>query len=164
MASATASTPLICFQPTDGRYSQTPLPGNTATTSPIASAASSEALAAVSWNQVLVVWLYSQTPWLPNWPTTTGVVLGVVDLFSRNATALVFRSPTARSVRPSPLKSATASAPGPSPAAKLCGAAKEKAAAPTGVVFVRIDTLSPAKFETTTSGRPSPSKSPTASL
>jgi hypothetical protein len=64
---------------------------------------------------------------------------GVV--FSSTDTALVLRLATARSGRPSPLKSPAARPTGEAMLNKIRGAAKEGVVAPAGVVFRKTSTV-----------------------
>src|SRR5579885_3532517 len=111
--------------------------------------------------------LRSATPmpatWLPTAKGTaasklTGLAPGVVVL-NNTATALPVPYPTTRSSRPSPFRSAAASAPGCVPMSNACGAAKLGVPAPA-LVLMSTATVVPGgglpTSETTMSGLPSP--------
>ena len=86
------------------------------------------------------------------------VAVGVPQLLSRIDTLLEAPFATARSSKPSPLKSATATEWGVAPAAKFIAAPKLPVPVPN-----RIDTLLEVAFATARSSPSVPLKSPTAS-
>src|SRR5438552_2655518 len=88
------------------------------------------------------------------------VAPGAVVL-SSTETGLELTLATARSGRPSPLRSPTATDRGPAPVAKVCWAANDGVAAPGAVVLSRTDTEAEFWLIKTRSGLPSPLRSAT---
>src|SRR5207253_6138150 len=100
----------------------------------------------------------ANVPWAAN---EHAAAPGVV-VFSSTETVFEPALPTARSGRPSPLKSPTATYQDSVPVAKLCGAAKVGVAAPGAVVFSITETVPGKRLGTARSSRPSALKSPEA--
>src|SRR5437667_419508 len=91
-------------------------------------------------------------------------IVNGASVLSSTETLVELRLVTARSGRPSPLKSLTVTEKGPPTTSKGCWAAKEGVAAPAAVVLSSTDTMLELKLAVTRSGRPSPLRSPAATV